>query len=537
MALVALYRPGPLQSGMVDDFIERKHGEKFEYPHPDLAPILKSTYGVIVYQEQVMQIAQVLAGYTLGGADILRRAMGKKKPEEMKKQRTVFTKGATERGVDEEKSTYIFDLMEKFAAYGFNLSHSAAYALLAYQTAWLKAHYPAAFMAAVLSADMDNSDKVVPFIEECRHAMKLKVLSPNINASHYKFTVIAGDPRAIRYGLGAIKGAGEAALEGMIEERQSKGKFKDLFDLCRRVNLRKVSRRVLEPLIKSGAFDELGPEPTKIGINRAVMMASLDNAIKEAERYSSEKASGQNDIFANSTQTKSPEKAPPFVQPVKPWNQTEQLNGEKESLGFYLSGHPVKPYETELAQLNCVRLAHIKPTEKKQTIRAGGWVTEVRTTYNKRGKMAFITLDDSTARLEIKIYSEVYETVQNILAKDTLLIAEGEVRQDDYTNGYAMTANNIFTLASARETYARRLQLKISNQQTASSELAPKLKNVLTPYRQGRCIVQIHYHYQDSEQNSQVDLQLGDNWRVKPSVDLVNQLTALLGDERIKISY
>jgi DNA polymerase-3 subunit alpha len=269
------------------------------------------------------------------------------------------------------------------------------------------------------------------------------------------------------------------------------------------------------------------------------MMASLDNAIKEAERYSSEKESGQNNIFAmfNNVQTKMPEKAPPFVQHAKPWNQTEQLSAEKESLGFYLSGHPVKPYETELAQLNCVRLAHIKPTEKKQTVRAGGWVTEVRTTYNKRGKMAFITLDDSTTRLEIKIYSEVYEIVQNILAKDTLLIVEGEVRLDDYSGGYAMTANNIFTLASARETYARRLVLKISNQQTASSDLAPKLKNALTPYRQGRCIVKIHYHYQDSEQNSQVELQLGDNWRVKACVDLVNQLTNLLGDETIKITY
>ena len=527
IALVALYRPGPLQSGMVDDFIERKHGRaKVEYPHPDLAPILKPTYGVIVYQEQVMQIAQVLAGYSLGGADLLRRAMGKKVPAEMAKQRSVFVEGATKRGVDEKKSTYLFDLIDKFSGYGFNRSHSAAYALIAYQTAWLKAHYPAAFMASVLSADMDNTDKVVSFIEECR-AMKLKILPPNINISHYKFTVADDQNQSIQYGLGAIKGAGEAALEGIVAEREEKGRFTDLFDFCRRIDLRKASRRLLEPLIKTGTLDDLGA-------NRAMMMASLDSAIKSAERLSTDSAAGQNDIFSLLGGTKkSTKEAPPFVKDIQEWNQTERLNHEKEGLGFYLSGHPITPYLPELAQLSRTRLANLKATENKQTVRVAGWVIDLRTSVNKRGRMVFITLDDSSARMEVMIFSELYATVHEILVKDSLLIVEGEVRVDDYSGGYTMTATKISTLETARSKKARRLEITVSAEQAHSDEFAPKLLATLTPYLQGHCIVLIHYQHQDAL----VELLLGNDWRVKPETTLLDKLKELVGEDKVRVVY
>ncbi|MCK5521944.1 MAG: DNA polymerase III subunit alpha [Thiomargarita sp.] len=521
IALVALYRPGPLQSGMVDDFIERKQGRaKVEYPHPDLAPILKPTYGVMVYQEQVMQIAQVLAGYSLGGADLLRRAMGKKIAKEMDKQRSVFVEGATKRGVKEKVATYVFDLIDKFSGYGFNRSHSAAYALLAYQTAWLKAHYPAAFMAAVLSADMDNTDKVVSLIDECR-AMKLKVLPPNINVSHYKFTVADDQNKSIHYGLGAIKGAGEAALEGIVTEREEKGRFTDLFYFCNHIDLRKASRRILEPLIKTGALDELGP-------NRAVLMASLDSAIKSAERHSTDSAAGQNDIFGGRIQ-KSTQEEPPFVKDIQEWSQTERLKNEKEGLGFYLSGHPITPYLLELAQLvRATRLSAVKPTEKKQTVRVAGWVTDLRIN-TKRGRMAFITLDDSTARMEVKIYSELYATARDLLVKDTLLIVEGEVRVDDYNDGYTMTAKKISTLETAREQKANRLELSVPTQN--SNELAQKLVATLKSHLQGQCRVFINYQHQEA----QIELQLDDNWKVKANTSLIDELKGLLGEDSVKV--
>ncbi len=517
VALVALYRPGPLQSGMVEDFIARKHGRaKVEYPHPDLAHILKPTYGVIVYQEQVMQIAQVLAGYSLGGADILRRSMGKKKFEEMEQQRTIFLKGAAARNVKEQVATSIFDLMEKFAAYGFNLSHSAAYALISYQTAWLKAHYPAAFMAAVLSADLDNTDKVVMLVDECR-TMKLKILPPNINLCDSKFTVVDNEDLSIYYGLGAIKGAGEAALESIVAERQEHGAFSDLFDFCSRIDLRKVSKRLLEPLIKSGAFDELGP-------NRAITMASLNTAIKTAEQNSNNSATGQNDIFGNSTSKQKPE----FVKNVRNWNETVRLNKEKESLGFYLSGHPITPYLPELKRIIHANLANIKPTERKKTLRVAGWLIDVRVKNTQRGRMAFLSLDDNTARIDIKVYSEVYNQASELLVKDTLLIIEGSVRSDDYTGGYSMTAQSVSTLEIARENLAKSLEINVSN---TSDNLAEKIVNILTPHCDGKCPVIIHYKRQDAR----VDLQL--NWRIKPDASLVDQLKDLLGEDQVKVIY
>ncbi len=528
VALVALYRPGPLQSGMVKDFIDRKHKRaRVEYPHPDLAPILKPTYGVIVYQEQVMQIAQVLAGYTLGGADLLRRAIGKKKAEEMAKQKAVFIEGAKGRGVKEETATYIFDLMEKFAEYGFNRSHSAAYALVSYQTAWLKTHYPAAFMAAVLSSDMDKTEKIVHILGECE-MMNLKMLPPDINLCYYKFTVAENQTSAIRYGLGALKGVGEAALENIFTERQKHGPFTDLFDFCRRIDLRKANRRVLESLIKSGATDALGP-------HRATLMASIDSAIKLAEKHSTEKATGQNDIFASSSSTKrSQAEKKPFTV-VPDWSLNDKLQGEKDVLGVYLSGHPIQPYLPELKQLSVVPLTRLKTTDSDQTVRVGGWVEEVRFAYAYNKRMAFLTLEDEKGRLEVKVSPELYEQKQNILVKNTLLIVSGKVREDNYNEGYTMTADQIYDLDQARGTQARRIEMTVSAIQAQAPGLVQKLLDILTPYRQeGRCRVVICYFHPEAE----VELLLGEKWHVQPQQTLLQQLQELLGgEEKVKVVY
>ncbi|MBX5463159.1 MAG: DNA polymerase III subunit alpha, partial [Steroidobacteraceae bacterium] len=353
VALVALFRPGPLQSGMVDDFINRKHGRidgPIDYLHPDLKPVLQATYGVILYQEQVMQIAQVLAGYSLGGADLLRRAMGKKKPEEMAKQRAIFIEGASKRGVDSKQAEFIFDLMEKFAGYGFNKSHSAAYALLTYQTAYLKAHYPAAFMASVLSADMDHTDKVVTLIRDCRdHGLEVK--PPDVNISRYEFTV--DDERTIRYGLGAVRGVGRSAIDALIAEREARGPFKSLEDLCRRLDLQKLNRRVLEALIRSGSLDCLGP-------NRATLMHRLPAAMQLGDQNAKALDAGQNDLFGLASDAGSAACAPVIDTPPLPeWSERVRRDGERETLGLYLTGHPMDAYESGLARFVTHRLGDL----------------------------------------------------------------------------------------------------------------------------------------------------------------------------------
>ena len=356
-ALVALFRPGPLQSGMVDDYINRKHGRAtVYYPHPALASILGSTHGVILYQEQVMQIARVLAGYSLGEADLLRRAMGKKKPEEMAKQRAIFIAGSVNREIEATVAEHIFDLMEKFAGYGFNKSHSTAYALIAYQTAWLKSHYPAEFMAAVLSSDMDNTDKVVGFIVECRD-MNLQVLPPNINKGFYHFTV--NDEGGIEYGLGAIKGVGESAVLHLVDNREQQGVFSDLFDLCHRLDLRKLNRRALEPLVRSGAMDGFGA-------TRAQLFASIDKALKLAEQRNRNRQVGQEDLFGDMA---------PFekitgmhYENVANWSDAERLRGEKETLGLYLTGHPLDTFEKELSSLITSSINQLQISGKKKIV-------------------------------------------------------------------------------------------------------------------------------------------------------------------------
>jgi len=525
IALVALFRPGPLQSGMVDDFINRKHGRiKVEYPHPALEAILKPTYGVILYQEQVMQIAQELAGYTLGGADLLRRAMGKKKPEEMAKQREVFVEGAKARGVAERTASYIFDLMEKFAGYGFNKSHSAAYALVSYQTAWLKAHYPAAFMAAVLSADMHHTDKVVTFIDEARH-MGLKILAPDVNLCNTTFT--AQDDRTICYGLGAIKGVGTAATDSLVAEREQRGPYRDLFDFCRRIDQRKLNRRAMEALVRSGALDNMGP-------NRATLMASLNSASQLAEQHGRDAAAGQVDLFGNLA-LETPASPVPgnarFVETAE-WSERERLEGEKETLGLYLTGHPIEQYREELANFVKLRIADLKP-ERDQKVIVAGLVVAIRTRNSRRGdRIAFVTLDDRSGRIELAVFSEAYNKYRNLIVKDKLLVVEGTVSVDEFSGGFKMSAEQIFDIDQAREQYARRLEIGIDAAR-AGEGFPHSLAQVLEPFREGRC--QVCVDYQGSEVLAK--LLLGPEWRVRPSEALLHRLKELAGPDKVRVVY
>lgn len=512
VALVALFRPGPLQSGMVDDFIERKHGlAKVEYLHPDLESVLKPTYGVILYQEQVMQIAQVLANYTLGSADLLRRAMGKKKPEEMAKQREVFTHGAGLRGVSIDLATTIFDLIDKFAGYGFNKSHSAAYALIAYQTAWLKAHYPAAFMSAVMSSDMDNTDKVVGFIQEAEN-MGLKIVPPSINKSHYHFTVF--DDKTIIYGLGAVKGVGEGAISNIIVERERNGDFVNLFDLCKRVDLRKVNRRVLDALVKSGSMDDFLVE-------RSHLSSSIDKALQLGVSHHQIQLIGQGDLFACMDDN--------IVESYivcKPWTIKERLCGEKETLGLYLTGHPTDPY---IKEFNSViqKLGLLDPIKMKHVI-VCGLVKNIRKVVTKRGKkLAIVTLEDMNDVVDVVAFSEVFE--QNPILVNDVIVVEGELSKDNYTGGNRLLANHIYDLSMARVRFLKCLSLKLS---IANQNILPDLRLLLKEH-QGKCVVQVHY----SNGEATASLNLGLDYRVDPSDLLIEKLSDLLNAENVELCY
>jgi DNA polymerase-3 subunit alpha len=552
IALVALFRPGPLQSGMVDDFIDRKHGRiggGIDYLHPDLKPVLFPTYGVILYQEQVMQIAQVLAGYTLGGADLLRRAMGKKKAEEMAQQRSIFVEGAVARGVAENTAAHIFDLMEKFAGYGFNKSHSAAYAVLSYHTAWLKTHYPAAFMAAVLSSDMDKTDKVVTLIDECNR-MGLTVEPPDVNASQYMFTV--SGPKSIRYGLGAIKGVGQAAVENMLEVRNANGPFRDLRDLCRRLDLNKVNRRVLEALIRSGAADSMG------GMRyRSTLMHQLPAAMQAADQSTRAKEAGQEDLFGLA------EPAPAAAAPVTTeaddssaramhetlpeWGEAVRLAGERETLGLYLTGHPIAEYERELRPITSGRIADIggaRPVgtggEEKgnpwrtpaRSVTVAGLVLEIR----KRGGRTSFILDDRSGRLEVTMFEDVYQQFRSLVSKDAILVVEGGLRWDDFIDDWRLGAKKIMDVDQAREQYARNLVLRWPAAKARNGDagkLVAALEQALKPSQGGRCNVAIRYATGDAA----AILQLGEQWKVRPSRELIERLGSLMGREGVELYY
>ena len=522
VALVALFRPGPLQSGMVDDFIDRKHGkQQVVYPHPDLEPVLKPTYGVILYQEQVMQIAQVLAGYTLGGADLLRRAMGKKKPEEMAKQRSIFTDGAVERGVDKDQATYIFDLMEKFAGYGFNKSHSAAYALVAYQTAWLKAHYPAAFMAAVMSSDMDNTDKVVMLIDECR-GMGLSVLPPNVNECTYQFTV--KDDSSIYYGLGAIKGVGEAAIESIVQERDANGPYEDLFQFCRRIDMRKANKRVLDGLVRSGALDNFN-------VHRASLIETLPLALRSAEQHLRNADRGQDDMFGGSIPDDDTMKLE-YV-PATEWQDDQRLEGEKETLGLYLTGHPVDRFRQELNELASVKLSEVNESHENKELTLAGLVLSVQKRMTRSGEpIMIITLDDGSGRIEAILFRKAYRDYADLVASDRILVMRGSISRDRMNEGFTLRVNDVYDIDTARDTFARRIVITVDASRAGNGFVA-SLANALTPYRHGQCPIALDYS--NTQANARVNL--GDDWKVTVNEALLNELKQLAGQNAIRVIY
>ncbi|MDD9894611.1 MAG: DNA polymerase III subunit alpha [Gammaproteobacteria bacterium] len=557
IALVALFRPGPLQSGMVDDFIDRKHGRtKVVYPHHDLEPVLSNTYGVILYQEQVMQIAQVLAGYTLGGADILRKAMGKKDPAVMAKERATFMEGAVGKNIDEDLAASIFDLMEKFAGYGFNKSHSAAYALVSYQTAWLKAHYPAYFMAAVLSADMQNTDKIVTLIDDCR-SMDLIIVPPDVNVGQFNFTVNAKGE--IVYGLGAIKGLGEGPVENLLKARTEKP-FGSLLDMCQRVDSQTVNKRTMEALIRSGALDNF--IEGDVDYSRAHLSVALPEAMKAAEQSSHNQASGVADLFGDIAP------AEPDIEAdidsrhrFKSWLEQDRLSAEKETLGLYLSGHPIDEYLPELAHVTRDRLAHLRPERGTQLV--AGLLHGFRTMKSKAGDtIAFLTLDDRSGRFEVSLFAKEYEKYRELMQKDLILIVECTVSVDDYTGGMRGRAKQLMTLDQAREKFARRLALNL-NASGLQSGFCQHLESILAPYRkdpaafasatvQGAkpdtqngngkaqpgptpdgCQVVVNYQ----RPGAKGDIIFPNDWLVSPTDDLLQRLRMEYGKDQVELDY
>jgi DNA polymerase-3 subunit alpha len=527
IALVALFRPGPLQSGMVDNFIDRKHGrEAVSYPdatyqHECLQEILEPTYGIILYQEQVMQIAQVMSGYSLGGADLLRRAMGKKKLEEMEKQRSFFKQGAIENNIDPVLAMKIFDLVEKFAGYGFNKSHSAAYALVSYQTLWLKAHYPSEFMAAVLSADMDNTEKVVTLIDECSN-MGIEVLPPDLNSGQHKFTVNLDG--AIVYGIGAIKGVGEGPVEAVINARREQGQFDDLFDFCAKVDLKKIGKRVLEKLIMAGALDKLGP-------HRAALAASLKEAMNAASQNAKAALAGQSDMFGMEDFTQ--EQSENSFQQVPPWPERVWLDGEKETLGLYLTGHPMSQYIKECKHYTDCTVKDLVPQRRDVFTTTAGLIYATRVLTNKQGRRwALITLDDKSARMEMRASPEIFERYEDVLSVDNLIWIKGQVSFDRYNEGTTMNITEVMTLVEARNRFAKRLTVNLLASECTVSSVS-KLQDILHKYKGGTCPL----HLQVAHSDVALELQTGVNWSLKLEDELVTELSHMLGDTNVHLAF
>ncbi|NTS77078.1 DNA polymerase III subunit alpha [Catenovulum sp. SM1970] len=537
IALVALFRPGPLSSGMVDNFIDRKHGREevsypdAEYQHECLKEILEPTYGIILYQEQVMQIAQAMSGYTLGGADMLRRAMGKKKPEEMAKQRSVFEEGAVNNGIDGNLAMKIFDLVEKFAGYGFNKSHSAAYALVSYQTLWMKAHYPAEFMAAVMSADMDNTDKVVTLVDECDR-MKIIIEPPDVNAGQYKFTV--NDQNAIVYGIGAIKGVGEGPIEAIISAREEHGKFSDLFDFCNKVDLKKINRRVLENLIKAGAMDKLGPtipEGDKPGPYRAILIASVSDAMRAAEQHAKDQQIGQSDLFG--VLTTEPEDVEMAFANVPKWPEEIWLEAERETLGLYLTGHPINRYRKELGHYIQSRIADLEPGRRDQIAKAAGLIIGVKTMVNKKGRRwAIVTLDDKSGRIDVQFFPDAFEEYETLLEKDNVIICEGSVRYDDFSGGNCMSCKQATSIVQMREKTVSALEVNLTGNHFGKNFINT-LHDCLEPYKEGAVPLVINYQTDQAA----AKIQLGIDWYVTPEDRLLYDLQQIAGENQARLIY
>lgn len=514
IAVLALYRPGPLGSGMVDDFILRKAKlQAVDYFHPDLTACLEPTYGVIVYQEQVMQISQIIGGYTLGGADMLRRAMGKKKPEEMAKHRGMFIEGAIGKGYDAKLAEHLFDLMAKFAEYGFNKSHTAAYAVIAYQTAWLKVHYPAEFIAATMSSELDNTDQLKVFYDDAL-SNKIAFLPPDVNHSIYRFMPAGG--KNIRYALGAIKGTGEGTAEAIIEARTTGGSFKSLFDFCERVGKSAVNKRILEALIRAGAFDAIEP-------NRAKLFANIPLAMEHAEQLAANV--NQDSLFDFDMG----ENAPIDMIQTEPWDDISILKEEKQAMGFYFSGHPFVAFAKEIRSFIRQPLSNMFPKEGTQIM--AGFATTIRTKIGQRGKMVFLTLEDNTTKLEVCVFGKTVEKYSDNLKGDQILIVEARVMKDQYGDGsIKVIADKIYTLDQARTRFARGLLLKLKpNHQTQM------IHDLLQPQQGKEGAISLKFAYQNKEAYG--ELKPSSKWRIALSPELLNSLEKALGKDAVEILW
>jgi DNA polymerase III subunit alpha len=516
IALVALYRPGPME--LIPDYVACKQGRKrVDYVDARLEPILAPTYGIMVYQEQVMQIAQVIGGYSLGAADLLRRAMGKKLPEEMAKQRSTFVAGAEKNGLQRSRATQLFDLMEKFAGYGFNKSHAAAYALLAYQTAYMKAHHASAFMAANLSAVMDDTDKLRQFRDDAV-ASGLAVLPPDVNTSGYRFVPV--DLRTVRYGLGGVRGTGQAAIEAILEARKA-GPFADLFDFCRRVDKRMVNRRCIEALVRAGAFDG-------VNANRASLLASAGRAIEAAEQ--AERAAAQTSLFGDGEAART---AGLVLVDARPWDLRQRLTEEKAALGYCLSGHLFTVYERELQGFPRTPLARLASAGERAWF--AGVVSAARVQNTRRGRMMAVLLDDGTAQAEISVFNELFEKHRDKLREDRLVVVQGKVQRDEFTGGLRVTADDVLDLAALRARFGARLRIEM-NGATDKARDPKRLMDMLAPYRtagEGGCAVLVHYENADAS----CDVALGEAWRVRPDEQMLGELTAWLSPEAVQFQY
>ena len=513
IAMVALYRPGPLGSGMVDSFIKRKHGvETFTYDFPQLEPLLKDTYGVIVYQEQVMQIAQVLGNYSLGGADLLRRAMGKKKAEEMAKQKKLFLDGAKENKLDTKKAEKVFDQMEKFAEYGFNKSHSAAYAYIAYQTAYLKAHYPVEFMAALLTEDMENTEKVIKNINEIRN-MEIAILPPDVNASCCDFTVHDKD---IRFGLGAVKGVGGGAVEAIVEAREEGSPFESLHNFCERVDLRRVNKRVVEALVKCGAFDSLEK-------HRSQFMAAVEEAMESGQKMQREKESGQESLFGTDQIVTQSGHAYGKLPELEEWPENVLLTNEKEAIGFYITGHPLARHSDAIKRFSTCDTSGLMDRTDKEDVSVCGIVTGIKLLNTRKGdRMAFVTLEDLSGFVELVVFPETYTQYSELLNSEEALLVKGSL--DIGEDACKLLVNEVVPLKEVQTRMTRRVHFRLTTPGLDDRQLR-SLKEIVTRYR-GECDAIIHLVVPN---RSETVISLPEELRIQPSDEMMDDVEKLFG--------
>ncbi len=518
VALLALYRPGPLESGMVDDYVKCKHGaQKVKYELPQLKSILSETHGVILYQEQVMKIASVLAKFTLGDADLLRRAMGKKKPEEMAKQREKFYSGCKENNIPEKKAQIIFDLMEKFAGYGFNKSHSAAYAMVSFQTAYLKAHYPLEFFGALITADMDNTDKVTRYINDCRE-MGINILPPDVNKSYWDFTVTDGK---LLFGLGAIKNVGSAAIDSVIETRKETGAFESFAKFCEVADLRVVNRRVLESLIKSGAMDSLGSA-------RAYMFDNLQTTMDLAQANQKDRALGQSSMFEILESDENSTSDLESQEDQTDWDDNQRLKFEKETLGFFITGHPLSKYKRELSWFTDVGTANLSEIQSGQTVSIGGIPSKVVPKITRKGdKMAFVTLEDLEGTTEITLWPETFAVVESLLASEEPLLVTGKLEGDEKFP--KIIASAVYPLSEAKKHWRGKLRLSLRAAGLEKQTLL-EIKKILLEHP-GKSEVQLHFTFPN---NSTKLLTASSDLAITPSEEMVHEIENILGEHSVR---